>query len=195
MRPDSFRRLESVGRATVPPSTTSLSCCRSNTKWINHNEDIRSQRSWATTREILQTPSFAASGWTCSTRVRNTKTCFSNCRSTTDTSGMFRDSPQRLRTEELTSFSITRQATMWWKPSKHLLQSAHRSLIGHLSRLVRCSRTDVPSKDHETRENQVREINARLGDRHIDDIIAFGEFESNLAELLLDFRRRNSPAS
>ncbi len=52
-----------------------------------------------------------------------------------------------------------------------------------------------PSKDHETRENQVREINARLGDRHIDDIIAFGEFESNLAELLLDFRRRNSPAS
>lgn len=52
-----------------------------------------------------------------------------------------------------------------------------------------------PSQDHEIRENQVREIHAKFADRHIDDIIGGGELESNLTELLLDFRRRNSPAS
>jgi hypothetical protein len=46
-----------------------------------------------------------------------------------------------------------------------------------------------PSKDHATREDQVRAINAKYG-VHIDEIIA-GECESNVAELLLDFRRRS----
>ena len=51
-----------------------------------------------------------------------------------------------------------------------------------------------PSGDHETRENQVREIIAKFEGRYIDDIVAMGKLESNLTELLLDFRRRNPPA-
>jgi hypothetical protein len=50
-----------------------------------------------------------------------------------------------------------------------------------------------PSVDYKIREDQVREIVARFGGRHIDDIVGVGELESNLSELLLDFRRRNAP--
>jgi hypothetical protein len=52
-----------------------------------------------------------------------------------------------------------------------------------------------PSEDHETRADQVREINARFGDRHIDEIVGCGKLDSNLAELSLDFRLRHYPTS
>jgi hypothetical protein len=51
-----------------------------------------------------------------------------------------------------------------------------------------------PSENHETREDQVRTINAKFG-KHMDELVGAGEIENNLSQLLIDYWRLHAPPS
>jgi hypothetical protein len=46
-----------------------------------------------------------------------------------------------------------------------------------------------PSEDEETRQEQIRTISMMFGGKKLDDIITAGEWEPNLEELLMEYRR------